>query len=59
MTIGTLLGQKLDVRYDMGCSFMDTIFSSTNWFSLLLLQLIADLVAVILKIDAPFGLEDK
>ena len=28
-------------------------------FSLLLLQLIADLVAVILKIDAPFGLEDK
>ena len=46
----------------------DTIWAVRLWipysalpigFSLLLLQLIADLVAVILKIDAPFGLEDK
>ena len=46
----------------------DTIWAVRLWipysalpigFSLLLLQLIADLVAIILKIDAPFGLEDK
>jgi TRAP-type C4-dicarboxylate transport system permease small subunit len=46
----------------------DTIWAVRLWipysalpigFFLLLLQLIADLVAVILKIDAPFGLEDK
>ena len=43
----------------MGCSSMDTILALPIGFSLLLLQLIADLVAVILKIDAPFGLEDK
>ncbi|NNK77133.1 MAG: TRAP transporter small permease [Litoreibacter sp.] len=45
----------------------DTVWGVRLWipylsipigFGLLLLQLIADLVAVILKIDAPFGLED-
>ena len=46
----------------------DTIWGVRLWipylalpvgFGLFLLQLIADLVAVILKIDKPFGLEDK
>jgi TRAP-type C4-dicarboxylate transport system permease small subunit len=45
----------------------DTVWGVRLWipyaslpigFALLLLQLIADLVAVILKIDKPFGLED-
>lgn len=45
----------------------DTVWGVRLWipylsipvgFGLLLLQLIADLVAVLLKIDAPFGLED-
>lgn len=46
----------------------DTVWGVRLWipylaipvgFGLFLLQLIADLVAVILKIDAPFGLEDE
>jgi TRAP-type C4-dicarboxylate transport system permease small subunit len=46
----------------------DTVWGVRLWipyaslpigFALFLLQLIADLVAVILKIDAPFGLEDS
>lgn len=46
----------------------DTVWAVKQWipylalplgFGLLLLQLIADLVAVILKIDTPFGLENK
>lgn len=46
----------------------DTVWAVRLWlpylalpigFSLFLLQLIADLVAVVLNIDAPFGLEDK
>jgi TRAP-type C4-dicarboxylate transport system permease small subunit len=46
----------------------DTVWGVRLWipylsvpvgFGLLLLQLLADLVAVILRIDAPFGLEEK
>jgi TRAP-type C4-dicarboxylate transport system permease small subunit len=45
----------------------DTVWGVRLWipylsipvgFGLLLLQLIADLIAVLLKIDTPFGLED-
>jgi hypothetical protein len=59
MNTGITLGREAGVQIQFGGAPVDALCSFAAWIYDVLLRLIADLDAVLLKIVPPFGLDDN